>query len=77
VSHYFTITFHHFNSVTCLPIALKSCSNVQKMREVFWNALKKTLESFDFQVFVGDVISGIDFKPFWLRLPGPECEPLD
>jgi len=29
------------------------------------------LESSGFLVLVGDVKSGIGFKPFWLRLPGP------
>ena len=30
----------------------------------------KKIESFDFVLFVGDVISGICFRPFWLKLLG-------
>jgi len=26
---------------------------------------------------VSDVISGVGFRPFWLRLPGPGPKPLD
>jgi len=40
-----------------------------------WN--KKILESFRFCFFVGDVVSEVGFKSFWLRLPGPEPQPLD
>jgi len=31
----------------------------------------KKWESFGFGCFVGDVIYGEGFSPFWLRLPGP------
>jgi len=30
-----------------------------------------------FLFFVGDVISGVGFWPFWLRLPGPGHQSLD
>jgi len=26
---------------------------------------------------VDDVISGVGFRTFWVRLPGPRCQPLD
>jgi len=26
---------------------------------------------------VSDIISGVGFVPFWLRLPGPRTKPLD
>jgi len=32
------------------------------------------LESFGFQFFVGDIVSGVGFRPFWPRLPGPGCQ---
>jgi len=33
------------------------------------------LEGFGFRFFfVDDVISWVGFRPFWLRLPGPECQ---
>jgi len=39
-------------------------------------AMKK-MESFGFQVFVGDVVSGVVFSPFWLRLPASGPQLLD
>jgi len=53
------------NSVTRQAIELESCSNPQKMRQVFQFAFKK-LESFGFGVFVGDVISEVGFDNFGL-----------
>jgi len=38
---------------------------------------RKKMESFGFDFFVGDVISGIGFRPFWLRLPGSGIQPLN
>jgi len=26
---------------------------------------------------VGDVVSGVHFRPFWLRLPGPGFQPQE
>jgi len=33
----------------------------------------KKLEVEDFSLFVGDVISGVGFRAFWPRFPGPGC----
>jgi len=62
------------NSTTCQLILLESCSNSsQKTQWVFMSELK----SLGFVFFVGDVISGAGFWPFWLRLPGSEPQLLD
>jgi len=34
------------------------------------------LETFGFRFFVGEVVSGMDFRPFWLSLPGTEHQLL-
>jgi len=39
--------------------------------------VKKYWKVLDFGFFVGDVISGIDFRPFQLRLLGPGHQPLE
>jgi len=31
----------------------------------------------DFSLFVGDVVSGVGFRAFWPRFPGPGCYPLE
>jgi len=54
-------------------IAPESCSNLQEVQHVFESALKK---NFWFRFFVSDVISEVDFWPFWLMLPGL-AQPLD
>jgi len=53
-------------------ILLESCSNPQKTQQVFESALKNNLG-----FLVSDIISGVDFWLFWLRLPGPGPKPLD
>jgi len=30
---------------------------------------------FDFGFFVGDIMSGVGFRTFWLRLPSFRCQP--
>jgi len=42
------------------------------MRQAFESAMKKIL---GFRCFVSDIISGLDFRPFWLKLPGPGPNP--
>jgi len=61
-------------SITCQLIVLKSCSNPDSgllvCNEKNWKVL-------DLGFFVGDVISGIGFRPFWLRLPALGPNQLD
>jgi len=47
----------------------KSYSSAQKMQQVFLIAMKK-IRKFWISFFVGDIISGVGFWPFCLRLPG-------
>jgi len=56
------------NSVTPLLIALESYSNPRNIWQVFKPTIKK--EFFGLGFIMSDVISGIGFWPFWLRLPG-------
>ena len=65
------------NSITRPSIVLEGCSNAKKIWQVFKIALKNFFQSFEFQFFVGDIINGVSFRPFWLRLPGPGHQPLD
>jgi len=58
------------NGIAPLPITLKSCSNPQKIRQVFYSTLEKTFLVEGCGFFVSDVISEVDFGPFWLMLPG-------
>jgi len=44
------------NSITCQAIELESCSNLQKMRQVFWFWISKIGK---FWILVGDIINGI------------------
>jgi len=53
-----------------------SCSNPQKMQQVFLFAMKNNL-GFGFCFFVGDVIHGLGLWPFWLGLPGSRPQLLD
>ena len=55
---------------------LESCSNPQKTWQVFQCALKENLV-LRFGFLVSDLISGIGFWPFWLRLPAPGPKLLD
>jgi len=61
------------NPTTCQLIVLESCSNSQKIQQVFKPSMKKNLFSC---VFMSGIISGVGFWPFWLRLPtpGPNCK---
>jgi len=39
--------------------------------------MEKNYKFWGFAFFVGDFISGVGFKPFWPRLPGPGPQPQD
>jgi len=52
---------------------LESCSNPQDSASL----LVYNEKILGFEFFVGEVISGIDFLPFWLRLPDPGPQPVD
>jgi len=41
------------------------------------DCIEKNWKVLDLGFFVNDVISGVGFRPFWLRLPGPEPQLLD
>jgi len=34
------------------------------------SSLDTKMQSFGFCFFVGDIMSGVGFRPFWFRLPG-------
>jgi len=39
--------------------------------------IEKNWKVLDFKFFVGDIISGVIFRPFWPRLPGPGRQLLE
>jgi len=41
------------------------------------DCVEKNWKVLDFKFFVGNVKSGLGFRLFWLRLPGPEPQPLE
>ena len=69
MSHLKTINLHHHNSLADCARELFKCS--EDLASLL-DCIKKIGR---FWIFVGDIISGIGFRPFCLRLPGPQ--PLD
>jgi len=51
------------NCIAPQPIALESCSNLQKSRQVFESAMEKIV-GFRFCFFVSDVITKVSLWPF-------------
>jgi len=58
------------NGITPQSIVLDSCLSPQKTRQAFESAMKYIFLVLGFRFFVSDVISEVDFWPFWLMLPG-------
>jgi len=58
------------NSVTYQVVVLKSYSNLKRCgKSSRLDCNEKNWKVLDLGLFVGDVISGVGFRPFWLRLP--------
>jgi len=72
MSYFFILTLQLHNLPTDYAKELFKClndaANLLDCIEKIWKVL-------DFEFFVGDIISGVGFKPFWLRLPGLGCQP--
>jgi len=50
---------------------LVNCSNPQDLASLLVRNENKKFLILGFSFFVCDVISGVGFWPFWIRLPGP------
>jgi len=59
------------NSINGLSIVLELSKPTKDLTSLLVCTEKQFL-GLCFSFFVGDVISGVAFWPFWLRLPGPE-----
>ena len=65
---------------TCTPVSEPLCQRVVQALKIRGKSSRlhwKKIEVLDFRFFVGDVISEVGFRPFWLRLPGCEQQPLE
>jgi len=67
---YFLTTLQLHSSPGNFAKQLFKCSSLLDCNENNWKVL-------DFEFFVGDVICGVGFRPFWLRIPGPGHQLLD
>jgi len=73
ISHYFRATLQLHNSpVDCARKLFKHSKHAANLLLCI-----KYFESFGFRFFVGDVMSGVEFRLFWLRLAGPGTQTLE
>ena len=71
INRYFhTILKLHYSRVDCVRELFKPSKHAERF-------LVSNEKNLGFGFFVGDIISGVSFWPFWLRLPGYGPQPQD
>jgi len=64
--------YHHF-ATDCAKELFKRSEDAASLL----HCTEKNWKVLEFRFFVGDTVSGVDFRLFWLRLPGPWRELLE
>jgi len=71
--NHLNVTLQHHNSpANCVRELFKYSKDAASPLDYifYWKV-------FDFSFFVSDATSGISFRPFWLKVPGPGPQLLD